>query len=531
MYRAWCEKARKPIFPYDGRNLNAWIKYLGSPRVGICVGSITDVIIPSLKRLHDLHNTGQKVSQEVSDYLKQAVNELKRDGVMQREKNPCTINDVEKIIENYPEGKIDKSAEASLYLFAVSTGCRAISCSNIQVNDIMRIDPTRDGSILISIKVRRTKGTCNWNHTVSLEGELDFECSTDFVFWLDQYFRDRFGCRLMEFAQNRNLVPGDVFLWPWKEDALNERLKRAAKFAGYPHVHFSFHSLRSGFLCSALLKAGMNEESVNNVMDTTAFVAGWARRGKAQRRYVKEAYVRSIVSTRLVTGDSVQIIREDASNPVVFHNLNGPLKPNWDPTANYEKFHRRFMNYIASKRTDLDQTTLKKYQNRLLSWCHNTWVNNDPELIDELEEKICEWEALNPDKPVHIGNLKAQISRKDIINKLNDDVTKLESMLQTFVLPAVPVVEEKRILKNNVLKKKRKKIEYDNHIPRPTYDNLKVRKRVAWSESETASLKRLYPEYSSLKNKWIKLKAHFPNRTNTDIKDKWRVIEREKQKN
>lgn len=55
-------------------------------------------------------------------------------------KNACLLNDVGRIIAAMPKTLLTKNAEAALYLFSVCTGCRAISCSNIQLRDIRRLE-------------------------------------------------------------------------------------------------------------------------------------------------------------------------------------------------------------------------------------------------------------------------------------------------------------------------------------------------------------------------------------------------------
>ena len=44
--------------------------------------------------------------------------------------------DVKKIIENTPDWVCTKKSEACLFLFALYTGSRSISCNNIKVSDI-----------------------------------------------------------------------------------------------------------------------------------------------------------------------------------------------------------------------------------------------------------------------------------------------------------------------------------------------------------------------------------------------------------
>ena len=49
------------------------------------------------------------------------------------------LNDVERIIAAFPPWFDAKWAEGSLYLTAVSTGARSITCEGVQLQDIMRL--------------------------------------------------------------------------------------------------------------------------------------------------------------------------------------------------------------------------------------------------------------------------------------------------------------------------------------------------------------------------------------------------------
>ena len=78
-------------------------------------------------------------------------------------------------------------------------------------------------------------------------------------------------------------------MWHWNPDSAREMFSKRASQAGFPDRMFSYHSLRAGFLCSALLKASSAEE-VEGVLERTALVAGWRPRGASQLLYVKEAF-------------------------------------------------------------------------------------------------------------------------------------------------------------------------------------------------------------------------------------------------
>jgi hypothetical protein len=63
----------------------------------------------------------------------------------------------------------------------------------------------------------------------------------------------------------------------------------------------SFHSLRSGFICSAIITAGSNKEQLRAILEDCAMIAGWVPNQKAQMRYVKDSQIRTLVATRVVT--------------------------------------------------------------------------------------------------------------------------------------------------------------------------------------------------------------------------------------
>lgn len=97
------------------------------------------------------------------------------------------------------------------------------------------------------------------------------------LYWMEKFLVKR-GIDLNEqsslaqFAQEK--------LWHWKADAMREIFADRVYKAGFDKGYFSFHSLRSGFLCSALLKAADRLE-VEAVLEHTALVAGWKVGGSA----------------------------------------------------------------------------------------------------------------------------------------------------------------------------------------------------------------------------------------------------------
>lgn len=64
------------------------------------------------------------------------------------------------------------------------------------------------------------------------------------------------GLNLDDFKNKTFGERGTEKLFHWSANGAREIFADRVKYAGFPPGLFSYHSLRSGFLCSALLKAG-----------------------------------------------------------------------------------------------------------------------------------------------------------------------------------------------------------------------------------------------------------------------------------
>ncbi len=171
-------------------------------------------------------------------------------------RQPAILDDIARVVQFTPELLPSKDEEASLWLIAVSTGARAITCDNVLVGDIQQVcwNPTNN-RWLVQIEYRVTKGDWNWNHPVTIEGQLECFHFTDPVYWLNRHLLKSFGLDLKNF-KNWGVQLRRRKLWKWNKDSMRELFKDRMIKSGFPEDHFCFHSLRSGFICSALIKKG-----------------------------------------------------------------------------------------------------------------------------------------------------------------------------------------------------------------------------------------------------------------------------------
>lgn len=175
---------------------------------------------------------------------------------------------------------------------------------------------------------------------------------------------------------------GQVSLFGLSEEALRERFKSAASKAGYPDGLLSFHSLRSGFLCSALIKSGTDESARTAVLEQTAFVAGWVPGGRAQIGYVKENGKRTIISTNLVLPEKKsKLTSMELSSPELFHGI--VLKPLNKYTVD---IWRTFQNEMVGSWGPMEPNLLEKKINYSLA----TALKNNKELTGLYNQEALE---------------------------------------------------------------------------------------------------------------------------------------------
>lgn len=112
------------------------------------MSSIQKIIGPSIYRM-----SGK--DQNVLEALKTAYRDNKKVGVDKKfngKKSACIADDVLKIINATPDTVLTKAEEASLWLFSLYTGARAISATSLRIKDLS----WREGVLQARIQV--TKG-------------------------------------------------------------------------------------------------------------------------------------------------------------------------------------------------------------------------------------------------------------------------------------------------------------------------------------------------------------------------------------
>lgn len=522
MYEAFSERASIDAWPLHGVNVAWFIRFLGL-EAKYAVSSIEDVIMPSLKRLH-IEHCNEAPSTEVVQYMSQALKDVKHSKAQLKGsegKEPAIYPDVKRIIEATPHGVITKAEEACLWLLSLSTGARAVTCFNVNIGDIQNvIKKPNSNCILIQVLFRVTKGNPAWNHMVTLEGHPSYNSSTNIAYWLQRHLKQAYSIDLLERAEWPLKVLSNK-LFQWSKDSMRELFKTRAALAGFPHSLFSFHSLRSGFLCTSLLKAGTDSNAIKAVLENIAYVAGWIPNQAAQLRYVKESAKRTIVTSRLVIPNE-----EQESNNVVdallatsetFHHVT--LSPSsWDPQTNYKSFYAA----VNERFTRKDLTSVEETSLRSKCWrnAYNIYVLRDESLENQsraIYSLKSEWKIPKSRYTVEM-NTRYIVGRNHIASLLNSNFELLDELVESFVALVqddIELVNPLRIY-NRPIKQA--------YVPLSTRECIQSsghRKRIKWTEDED----RILASGHRTGKSWVEIARNdLIERSNVDCKDRWRNL-------
>ncbi|KAL6077808.1 hypothetical protein QOT17_000890 [Balamuthia mandrillaris] len=350
------------------------------------------------------------------------------------------------------------------------------------------------------------------------------------------------------------------------------KLQDQAVQAGYPEGLFSFHSLRAGFLCTALILEGLQEgHSQNNVLDTTALITDWVSRGRSQQVYVKDTLKHAIVANRLVSNVTTHphsssfssssslsssssvatttadyhppqhcIIAPELVTKEAFHNLSSDAlqQSNWSADTNYQSFIHAVCQRPSAQLEHTDLPT-KDQQIRFYCslWleCCTAWVENHPDEFDKdvLAEAAATYEAKN--NLLFLCHQHISSILQSFFSGLNELVDEFVALILPELVNGSPIHKAfltphqeqsssflaslsddddkiRRALQQQQLLSSQLKYWKNGHQQRITWQAPEIRRLVTWC---------LCDEWS-----WLEFAKHLPtqHRTNNDCYDKWRNL-------
>lgn len=292
------------LYPINVQVFCGFIRFLCSESHYSLKG-VKYIIYPALKKLNTLK--GFEFTPEEKAQISQTFLELRYDPKVKlggKGKDPLVHFDIAALISRIPDEFTSKAEEASLFLFSLHTGARAITCENITLGDIKQVYLNEEtGAAIVVILERVGKGNHHWNHSVSIEGSLDIEDPLDCVYWLNKHISQSFGMNLQQLVQRPadGAGPFDcVKVWRWSREAMRMTLKTRLKEVGIDNSRFSFHSIRAGTVSSAVLSAGGDHNKQQAVLELASVVCGWRPFSASQLTYLKDTQVRTIVASRLI---------------------------------------------------------------------------------------------------------------------------------------------------------------------------------------------------------------------------------------
>lgn len=438
-YLLFCDEMNLNPFPLDENNSVMFLHYLGTSKK-YNSASIDKVVCYSLIRLN-LEKTHIPVSDYVEAKMRDEVNKLYENQTVRQPTEgmtPITTEDMKIIINSIPQFDPDKAKIASLFLFALSTGSRASTCAGVRLCHIVYFYSRHDkyNNYCVVIKQEILKSKKIKDKTVTISGDPLKNDPLNFLYWLNIYLINSFNTNINDLVNYNMEHPKKKkdFLWPWRPDSMTLLLKRRVKMAGLDLKKVGMHSLRSGFITSAISKHNHDETELKGVMEQTAIVADWQPYSQTQMRYIKSSTRRSIVCSDLVgithtdsnginnsfiTSNFHQIVLKDplpskSYSFLVKNKVKEILKfPTFYNEFNklyFESLYNSSLIRLANELFKNENLTYREKRSRTIKYI-NERIRNDIKSIDlisnqlvkhikENKRYICEFDKTVEEKPI-----------------------------------------------------------------------------------------------------------------------------------
>ena len=490
------------------------------------VDTVVHVILASLKRIFREQQDRDFTSAE-RRALSQAVQQGKSPANNPRVgtgKDALLLSDVGVITGAIPDGDRSKAHDAAMMLIAVQTGLRAISMANLELRDIARVASNGE-TLQVTLNVRVTKGSKQWNHPITLEGYPGKPCDVDAVYWLAQHLKTHFKLDITKFGTGLwTTIDKNQRLFQANEMAMCARLKTRALHAGYPIKLFGFHSLRSGFMGTAALLAWGNADGMKACLEITQFIAGWKPNSKVQQRYVKKSVERALNASRLVAGaqlglPSNVVDKEIVNQPERFHGFQLAPVPYRDNT-NMQSFADKLQELI--KKLELSEAENKRRYNSLVQIGFRLFTESRADLNKQVLVK-------KRKEGIDARNAKVRVAREFITRSLNEDFSQLDELVQEVY----DCLEDNGDLDRPMAKfKARERVSNTPEVLAKRPKVGKARQRRAWTDEEDAVLRAAVEEFDEDQEAWRaaseELDEMGSDRTAKDCYDRFRNLKKKK---
>lgn len=304
-YNHFCSEMNLQPFPVNPITSVSFFYFLSKSGM-YNVGSIDKVVNFSLLRLN-LMITGKPVDSYTTACMKAEIASLYRDKSVKQPGDgmtPIITSDMKIILDTIPDVDPNKPMLSSMFLFALATGSRASTVAGVKLSHLVyyynRKDKYGNYALTIVQSVRKSKRLKY--KTVTVSGVPQKKDTLNIIYWLNLYLNTTFNTNIEELVNHNKSHPNenDEYLWPLSPGCMTERLKRCAKNAGLNINKVGMHSLRSGFLTSAILYNSKNENQLRAVMEMCSVIADWDPYSKAQMTYIKATSRQSLIATDIV---------------------------------------------------------------------------------------------------------------------------------------------------------------------------------------------------------------------------------------
>ncbi|KAH7817644.1 uncharacterized protein MONOS_18087 [Monocercomonoides exilis] len=342
--------------------------------------------------------------------------------------------------------------------------------------------------ILVEIRLRRLKGHPNSNHSVTIEGRFAHtslhEQVRDPVYWLERHLQ-----------VNHHLSLKTRQKWP--KNVLSKKLWDMSPAA---------MSLRAGFICTAIMVAGTDEEKLRGILEHTAYVADWVPFGRAQLTYVRNTSKKITVCSRLVNPKPGDTVIDLALTSIAAYHTN--LDNLVDDFVNLS-------DYPVRRSLDLKGS----FPQEASSNCTSSSNENDLSIQQSDEESQGQSENTEGSESTNTNSDgEGKQSNQECTSSSSTQSSSSATSSSSSSPSSVEVISDNPYQLPNRLLMNNKNSTSSNAIK----VKKKQKKRRFFTKEEDELLRRCKQQ----KMRWCDMSLQFDGRSGQDLKDRWRNLQK-----
>ena len=190
-----------------------------------------------------------------------------------------------------PSKRLDLARTGAMITIGMKTGARISSLCSILWKDLELIEEGPEGNFAVTFYLHMLKGEQGRvNHPVTAVCHVDDTSKP--LYWLNLLSQEMWTETIFSKTGKAERTKSSETVLLHSTHKMRKFFQSIVSAVGFPDGMLSPHSLRSGFLCQAIVSAFLSNNTAVDVLLITGIAANWVPNSEKQRLYIRTALKR-----------------------------------------------------------------------------------------------------------------------------------------------------------------------------------------------------------------------------------------------